>query len=208
MGWRGSARHWRRYQDAYLLLAALATPLVVSVHSVVSFDFAVAIPLAWFIPAVVLGGQTYARDVVVKQTVGRAFSTWVHQAPPWFYLERLPLALFPWFFLALASAIALWRTQRWLVNWILAVLVPYSLMSSKLDVYMMALIPSVALLVAEGVRAGVRWGRAANIAAIALVPAPQVATATTLVEQAFADKGFRAPECFAVVASAAAARDT
>lgn len=47
MGWRGSARHWRRYQDAYLLLAALATPLVVSVHSVVSFDFAVAIVPGW-----------------------------------------------------------------------------------------------------------------------------------------------------------------
>ncbi len=41
MGWRGSARHWHRYEMAYLLLAGLATPLVVSVHSVVSFDFAV-----------------------------------------------------------------------------------------------------------------------------------------------------------------------
>jgi molybdopterin-containing oxidoreductase family membrane subunit len=40
MGWRGSARHWKRYQDAYLLLAGLATPLVVSVHTIVSFDFA------------------------------------------------------------------------------------------------------------------------------------------------------------------------
>src|SRR5687767_11204136 len=36
MGWRGSARHWKRYQDAYLLLAGLATPLVVSVHTIVS----------------------------------------------------------------------------------------------------------------------------------------------------------------------------
>ena len=41
MGWRGSARHWHRYETAYLLLAGLATPLVVSVHTVVSFDFAV-----------------------------------------------------------------------------------------------------------------------------------------------------------------------
>src|SRR5205807_4417097 len=38
MGWRGSARHWQRYELAYLLLAGLATPLVVSVHTVVSFD--------------------------------------------------------------------------------------------------------------------------------------------------------------------------
>src|SRR5947209_187120 len=42
MGWRGSARHWHRYETAYLLLAGLATPLVVSVHTVVSFDFAVS----------------------------------------------------------------------------------------------------------------------------------------------------------------------
>ena len=41
MGWRGAARHWQRYETAYLLLAGLATPLVVSVHTVVSFDFAV-----------------------------------------------------------------------------------------------------------------------------------------------------------------------
>jgi Ni/Fe-hydrogenase subunit HybB-like protein len=47
MGWRGSARHWRRYETAYLLLAGLATPLVVSVHTVVSFDFAVAILPGW-----------------------------------------------------------------------------------------------------------------------------------------------------------------
>jgi molybdopterin-containing oxidoreductase family membrane subunit len=47
MGWRGSARHWQRYEVAYLLLAGLATPLVVSVHTVVSFDFAVAIVPGW-----------------------------------------------------------------------------------------------------------------------------------------------------------------
>src|SRR4051812_44601942 len=41
MGWRGSAHHWHRYETAYLLLAGLATPLVVSVHTVVSFDFAI-----------------------------------------------------------------------------------------------------------------------------------------------------------------------
>jgi molybdopterin-containing oxidoreductase family membrane subunit len=47
MGWRGSARHWRNYETAYLLMAGLATPLVVSVHTVVSFDFAVGIVPGW-----------------------------------------------------------------------------------------------------------------------------------------------------------------
>ncbi len=47
MGWRGSARHWFRYQKVYFLLAALATPLVVSVHSIVSLDFASGIIPGW-----------------------------------------------------------------------------------------------------------------------------------------------------------------
>ncbi len=47
LGWRGSMRHWLNYERAYLLLAALATPLVLSVHSVVSFDFATAQLPGW-----------------------------------------------------------------------------------------------------------------------------------------------------------------
>lgn len=47
LGWRGAADHWHRHETAYLLLAALATPLVVSVHSVVSFDFAVSLIPGW-----------------------------------------------------------------------------------------------------------------------------------------------------------------
>src|SRR5207253_4916269 len=47
MGWRNSARHWQRFEMAYLLLGGLATPLVVSVHSVVSSDFATAILPGW-----------------------------------------------------------------------------------------------------------------------------------------------------------------
>jgi molybdopterin-containing oxidoreductase family membrane subunit len=47
LGWRGSARHWKRFHVLYLLLAGLATPLVLSVHSVVSTDFAIAIVPGW-----------------------------------------------------------------------------------------------------------------------------------------------------------------
>jgi molybdopterin-containing oxidoreductase family membrane subunit len=47
MGWRGSARQWHRYEKAYMILAALSTPLVLSVHSVVSFDFAVSQLPGW-----------------------------------------------------------------------------------------------------------------------------------------------------------------
>jgi molybdopterin-containing oxidoreductase family membrane subunit len=47
MGWTGSNRHWRNYEKAYLLLAGLSTPLVLSVHSIVSFDFAVSQVPGW-----------------------------------------------------------------------------------------------------------------------------------------------------------------
>src|SRR3954470_3462363 len=134
----------------------------------------IVIPLLWLVPAMLLGGRAYTHDVIVKQTVGRAVASWVHNAPPWFYVIHLPASLFPWFFLAAAAVIALWRTHRFLVNWILAVLVPYSLMSSKLDVYMIAMIPPVALLIAEYVTSFerarvVRWCNAISIALMAIV---------------------------------------
>lgn len=104
------------------------------------------IPLLWFVPAMMLGGEAYTHEVIVKQALGRAVSAWVHNAPPWFYLLHLPGSLFPWFFAAIA---ALRGANRLYTNWILAVIVPYSLMSSKLDVYMMAMIPPVALMIAD-----------------------------------------------------------
>jgi Ni/Fe-hydrogenase subunit HybB-like protein len=47
LGWRGSGRHWHHWRTAYLILAGLATPLVLSVHTIVSFDFAVSILPGW-----------------------------------------------------------------------------------------------------------------------------------------------------------------
>jgi molybdopterin-containing oxidoreductase family membrane subunit len=64
VGWTGSARHWHRYERAYLLLCALSTPLVLSVHSVVSFDFATSQLPGWhttifppyFVAGAIFGG--------------------------------------------------------------------------------------------------------------------------------------------------------
>ncbi len=68
MGWRGSARHWNNYETAYLILAALSTPLVVSVHTVVSFDFAVANLPGWhatIFPPYFVAGAIYAGFAMV-----------------------------------------------------------------------------------------------------------------------------------------------
>jgi len=138
--------------------------------------------LLWLIPALIAGGENFMREVVMKQTVGRAVGSWVHRSPPWFYLVRAPLTLFPWFLLLV---IALFRrvagsrlpvageekteaspdaqlhqqpatsnrqpdgraAARFCVSWLFAVVVPYSLISSKLDIYMMAAIPPAALLI-------------------------------------------------------------
>src|SRR3954452_7496966 len=68
LGWNGSSRHWHRYEKAYLLMAALATPLVVSVHSVVSFDFAIAIVPGWHstvFPPYFVAGAIYSGFAMV-----------------------------------------------------------------------------------------------------------------------------------------------
>jgi len=68
MGWRGSAIHWRRYEIASLLLAGLATPLVVSVHTVVSFDFTTAIVPGWhstIFPPYFVAGAIYSGFAMV-----------------------------------------------------------------------------------------------------------------------------------------------
>ena len=68
MGWRGSAHHWHQYEIAYLLLAGLATPLVVSVHTVVSFDFAVSVIPGWhttIFPPYFVAGAVYSGFAMV-----------------------------------------------------------------------------------------------------------------------------------------------
>ncbi len=68
MGWRGSAVHWHRYRTAYLLLAGLATPLVVSVHTVVSLDFTAGIVPGWhstIFPPYFVAGAIYSGFAMV-----------------------------------------------------------------------------------------------------------------------------------------------
>jgi molybdopterin-containing oxidoreductase family membrane subunit len=72
MGWRGSAKHWHRYEMAYLLLAGLATPLVVSVHTVVSFDFTLGVIPGWhstIFPPYFVAGAIYSGFAMVVTLV-------------------------------------------------------------------------------------------------------------------------------------------
>ena len=84
MGWRGSAKHWSRYQMAYLLLGGLATPLVLSVHTVVSFDFAISLLPGWhttIFPPYFVAGAIYSGFAMVL--------TLAIPTRKWFHLEDL-----------------------------------------------------------------------------------------------------------------------
>jgi len=68
MGWRNSALHWHRYEKAYFLMAALATPLVISVHSIVGMDFAFSIVPGWhstIFPPYFVAGAVYSGFAMV-----------------------------------------------------------------------------------------------------------------------------------------------
>jgi len=77
VGWRGSASHWRHFERAYLIIAGIATGLVLSVHSVVSFDFAVSLVPGWHMtifPPYFVTGAIFAgfAMVVMAMVVVRA----------------------------------------------------------------------------------------------------------------------------------------
>jgi len=133
----------------------------------------IAIPLLWLVPAVVMGGEPFWREIFFKQTVGRAVGAWVHKSPPWFYVVRSPLTLMPWFFLAVVAIIAAFKRNddkaRFGMSWVLAVFVPYTLLSSKLDVYMITLLPAVALVIARYLEVEDVWGRRANVIMLLLL---------------------------------------
>lgn len=129
-------------------------------------------PLGWLVPALLVGGDAFWREIFYKQTVGRAVNAWVHKSPPWFYVVRAPATFAPWFFITIAALFAAYRRNdekaKFAVSWMLAVLVPYTLLSSKLDVYMIALLPALGLLIGRFVEDEDAWGRRAAVFTLAL----------------------------------------
>jgi 4-amino-4-deoxy-L-arabinose transferase-like glycosyltransferase len=155
-----------------------------SLSYIAALVLAAGIPLAWLIPALRAGGEHYAQEIVVEQNLGRAFSSWVHREPPWWYLQRFPATFFPWFFLAIVTIIAIYKTpseeserrqaERFCMSWFLAVLIPFSAISGKLDVYMLPAMIPIAILGGHFVHSirESRWTRLAttgNVVIIALV---------------------------------------
>jgi 4-amino-4-deoxy-L-arabinose transferase-like glycosyltransferase len=117
---------------------------------------ALVIPLVWVLLAGVLEGPGYVRELLIDQNVGRMVQSFAHQRPVWFYFEKFPVIFFPWV-LVLAVSIAAGlrgkisgqnQAAPFLVSWMVAVIVPFSLISGKLEIYMLPAFAPAALLIA------------------------------------------------------------
>lgn len=94
LGWRGGNRQWRHYEMAYLLLAGLSTPLVLSVHSVVSFDFATSVIPGWhatifppyFVAGAIFGGFAMVLTIMLP---ARAIYTQLHDMITPMHIDKM-----------------------------------------------------------------------------------------------------------------------
>lgn len=139
-----------------------------------AFGIVLAGPMLWLIPSIMQGGSEYANELLIKQNVGRAVNAWVHKEPFWYYIAHAPADFFPWFFLAVIAVIAVYKrkaTERdgvgFCLSWAASVVVPFSLLSSKLDVYMLPVCVPVSLIVGWYLSSAVEdrytaWGVRAN----------------------------------------------
>jgi 4-amino-4-deoxy-L-arabinose transferase-like glycosyltransferase len=134
-------------------------------------------PLAWLVPATMIAGRPWIEEIVVRQAAGRVVNAWTHGEPFWFYLTGAPAIWFPWILLLAAALVAAWREERpalrYLALQVAATVVPFSLISSKLPVYMLPTMPAAAVLIGAFVARPderlARFARTGNRAILALI---------------------------------------
>jgi 4-amino-4-deoxy-L-arabinose transferase-like glycosyltransferase len=116
------------------------------------------IPALWLVPATLMQGSGYLEQLLVKQSLGRAVSSWVHKEPVWYYIAHFPADFFPWFALLVVAIVAALRRpaddarrQRleFCLLWIAVVVVAFSALSGKLDIYVLPAIPPAAMLLGD-----------------------------------------------------------
>ncbi|GAK56791.1 hypothetical protein U27_03755 [Candidatus Vecturithrix granuli] len=117
-----------------------------------------AIVLAWFVPAIRQEGWDYAYLIIIKQNLGRVYGSFSHARPWYFYLHTLPWITLPWFPFLVSAMIHAWRTpttscehdaSRFLWIWWGTTFVFFSLVSGKLEIYLLPLLPPTAILTAH-----------------------------------------------------------
>jgi 4-amino-4-deoxy-L-arabinose transferase-like glycosyltransferase len=116
-----------------------------------------AIPLLWLLPAGIQGGGDYLREILFRQSSGRLVASFSHAKPIYFYLLRFPLLFLPWslyLLLYLSPKIRKGSAEDrdgflFLSCWVLGTLTFFSLISGKIVIYLLPLIPGLALFIAR-----------------------------------------------------------
>lgn len=123
------------------------------------------VPLAaWALTAAQAGGEAFARELLWEQTWSRIATTTHHLRPAWFYLAALPLLLLPWTMMPAVwrGLRARWRDgaslsgRRFIVAWVVPVLLAFSAFRGKQAQYLLPLVPAFAIVLVHAL--GAAWG--------------------------------------------------
>jgi len=154
------------------------------IHIWPGFLIVLTLFLLWIIPAAISGGKGYLDLLLIKQTVGRSLNAYTHKEPFYYYLEKSPEFFFPWVFLFyltvcyyLLNLNKANRFEKFLLAWITSTFVFFSLVSSKLEIYLLPTIfplpiLSFCLLKREKARLRVLLSTAVGLSAVALAILP------------------------------------
>jgi 4-amino-4-deoxy-L-arabinose transferase-like glycosyltransferase len=119
----------------------------------------------WLAPALLLGGDEYSRDILLRQNVTRYVNPWGHYQPPWYFLQVLPVDFLPWSLFVPAAIVArraldLERRRHFLflVCWVVVTVLFFSVSPGKRTVYILTCYPALALITGAGLAA---WSRGA-----------------------------------------------
>jgi len=109
----------------------------------------------WLVPACVLGGEPYTRDILVRQTFGRLADSYSHQKPFYYYLYKFPCHTLPWSLFIPGACFYFWKQRRTFgetvfpLLWFMAGFVFFSMVSCKRGLYLLPLYPAFAMLMAK-----------------------------------------------------------
>jgi len=155
---------------------------------------AVAVVLAWLVPVAITAGPEVLHELVVTQSAGRLTDSFAHREPFYFHVLTYPMTGLPWSPLVIVAVIAALRRRvldgrSFLAVAVLAVVLFFSLVSGKLEIYLLPMFPAAGLLVAASLPSTARrWALLLGGAALTLVGAgvvvaprlrPELATAST-----------------------------
>lgn len=118
--------------------------------------------LAWFIPAAASQGPAWVEEILIRQSAGRMVKSFAHREPFYFHLVTWPITGFPCSLLALGASLAFWRRGqkpelRYAGSAFLAIFLFFSVISGKLVVYLLPLVPVAAVLSVQALRVKARW---------------------------------------------------